>query len=244
MYIKIDILPTFYISKMIDFFSRLDKYLENNELNDNKITKKAGLSNGIIGKARVRGSLSQENIAKILHSCQDLNANWLFTGQGDMYKVKKESSHNAFKLKTDNNIAQQKIPLYSIEATAGLIPLFDNHNQIETEEYISIPHVPRCDGALFVTGDSMYPLLKSGDIVAYQQVHDKGNYIFWGEMYLLSIDMGGEEYVSVKYVQKSEQGKEFIKLVSENRHHQPQDVHIDDIRALALVKASVRINSM
>ena len=49
----------------------------------------------------------------------------------------------------------------------------------------------------------MYPLLKSGDIVLYKQLNDI-NDIFWGDMYLLSIDIDGEEYVTVKYIQKSE----------------------------------------
>lgn len=64
---------------MIYFFNKLDKYLKHKGLNDNQITLKANLSNGIIGKGRKRGSLSMDNIAKILHSCKDLNANWLFS---------------------------------------------------------------------------------------------------------------------------------------------------------------------
>ena len=55
-------------------------------LNDNKITVEAGISNGLIGKARVRGALSQENISKILYKYPDLDANWLLTGQGSMLK--------------------------------------------------------------------------------------------------------------------------------------------------------------
>jgi hypothetical protein len=55
-------------------------------LNDNRITVEAGISNGLIGKARKRGSLSQENISKILHKYNDLDANWLFTGNGSMLK--------------------------------------------------------------------------------------------------------------------------------------------------------------
>ena len=42
-------------------------------------------------------------------------------------------------------------------------------------DYISIPRLPKCDGAVYVTGDSMYPLLKSGDIVLYKEVSDIKN---------------------------------------------------------------------
>lgn len=90
----------------------------------------------------------------------------------------------------------------------------------------------------------MYPLLKSGDIVMYKQIHNKMDGIFYGEMYLISIDVDGEEFVSVKWVHKSDKGEEYIRIVSENRHHQPKDILLDKIRAIALVKASIRMNSM
>jgi phage repressor protein C with HTH and peptisase S24 domain len=37
-------------------------------------------------------------------------------------------------------------------------------------EQILIPHLPKCDGAFYVTGDGMYPLLKSGDLVLYKEI--------------------------------------------------------------------------
>ena len=96
-----------------------------------------------------------------------------------------------------------------------------------------------CDGAIYVVGDSMYPLLKSGDIVLYKQLNDI-NDIFWGDMYLLSIDIDGEEYITVKYIQKSDK-EGCVRLVSQNVHHADKDVEISRIRALAFVKASIRM---
>lgn len=150
---------------------------------------------------------------------------------------------NPYLLKTDSKKDTQVIPLYNMEASAGLVQLLDNHNNQKPTDYISIPNLPNCDGALFVTGDSMYPLLKSGDIIAYKQIQDFENDIFWGEMYLISVDVGGEELVTVKYVQKSEK-EGYIKLVSQNKNHQDKDVKISKIRALAIVKASIRYNMM
>jgi phage repressor protein C with HTH and peptisase S24 domain len=137
----------------------------------------------------------------------------------------------------------QQVPLYSLEATAGIAQLFrDNH---PTKEFISIPNLPKCDGALYINGDSMYPLLKSGDIVMYKQINDIANCIFvWGEMYLISFHSDGDDYSTVKYIQKSEEGKDHIKLVSQNHNHQPIDIPRTSIRALALIKASIRINTM
>ncbi len=246
---------------MIYFFSRLDRYMEFKGLNDNKVTIETGISNGLIGKARKRGALSQDNISKILHTYRDLDANWLFTGKGEMIKEvnvvekwieeeRKERTdlilndpNSIYRLKTDNNVESQLIPLYNLEASAGIVTLFKDNHEIEPIDYIQIPNLPKCDGAVHISGDSMYPLLKSGDIVMYKQVHDIKDGIYWGEMYLVSIQDNGDEMVMVKYIKKSERDG-YIKLVSQNKHHEDREVLLKKVKALALIKASIRINSM
>lgn len=133
--------------------------------------------------------------------------------------------------------------LYDIEAAANLKSLLANKDQNILGK-ISIPNIPKCDGAVYVKGDSMYPLLKSGDIIAYKEVPVEIQHIFYGEMYLVSIDIEGEEYLTVKYINQSERGCEWIKLVSYNQHHQPKDFPLSSVRALALVKLSIRMNTM
>lgn len=133
--------------------------------------------------------------------------------------------------------------LYDIEAAANLKSLLVNKDQNILGK-ISIPNIPKCDGAVYVKGDSMYPLLKSGDIIAYKEVPVEIQHIFYGEMYLVSIDIEGEEYLTVKYINQSERGCEWIKLVSYNQHHQPKDFPLSSVRALALVKLSIGMNTM
>ena len=123
--------------------------------------------------------------------------------------------------------------------------LFRDSSTETPVDHITIPNLPKCDGAIYVSGDSMYPLLKSGDIIMYKKLANEIDNMFWGEMYLVSlINNDGDEFVMVKWLHKSELGTDYVKLVSENRHHQPKDFHIKNIKGLALIKASVRINSM
>ncbi len=196
---------------------------------------KAALSMIETGKAR----LSNRN-RNILVQELNVNPEWLDDGQGTMFNA--EPDLTAYMHRTDNSLPLQSVPLYSIKGTAGLVPLFTDQQKMKPVNYIHIPNLPKCDGAIYIAGDSMYPLLKSGDIVLYKQLHDL-NDIFWGDMYLLSIDLDGEEYVTVKYIQKSER-KGYVKLVSQNPHHADKDVEMSRIRALALVKASIRMNSL
>lgn len=196
---------------------------------------KAALSMIETGKA----SLSMRNRNILV---QDFNANpeWLESGRGKMFNA--EPNLTKFPHRTDNSLPLQSVPLYSIEGTAGLVPLFSKQEDMKPVNFIHIPNLPKCDGAIYVVGDSMYPLLKSGDIVLYKQLNDVRD-VFWGDMYLLSIDIDGEEYITVKYIQKSEH-EGFIKLVSQNQHHADKEVEISRIRAIALIKASVRMHTI
>lgn len=223
--------------------TRILQYLENKEISKYKFYKEVGLSNGFLDK---EGSIRSDICEKISYQYDDINLIWLLTGDGEMLlsNNNQPTTNKIFKLRTDKDIEQQHIPLYSLEATAGLVELFQNHADTKPIDTIHIPNLPKCDGAVFVTGDSMYPLLKSGDIVAYKQITDFSTEIFWGEMYLISVEVAGEEFISVKYIQKSDKGSDYIKLVSQNQHHQSKHIQVSKIRAMALVKASIRINSM
>lgn len=160
--------------------------------------------------------------------------------RGEDTQLASPSVQARFPLRSDHDVALQSVPLYELDATAGLTALFETR-QVPVS-HIQIPDLPPCDGALYVRGDSMYPLLKSGDIVLYKEVHDNAN-ILYGEMYLLSFTIDGDDYVTIKYLQKADE-EGFVRLVSYNPHHSPKDIPVDSIRALALVKASVRFNTM
>jgi phage repressor protein C with HTH and peptisase S24 domain len=223
---------------------RVGQYIELKRISYYAFENSLGASRGSISKAVKEGkSIGSNVLEKILSVYKDLNPVWLLTGQGTMLVDDADDGVKTFRLKTDTTVESQQIPLYDIEAVAGLVPLFGDAQSQRPIDHISIPNLPKCDGAVYVTGDSMYPLLKSGDIILYKQVNDFANGIFWGELYLLSVEMAGEEYVTVKYIHKSDTAG-FIKLVSQNKYYQEKEVEIDKIRALAMVKASVRMNSM
>ncbi len=187
-------------------------------------------------------------MAKFIATYPEVNIGWLITGDGAMLKSEREEPQVEIKSihqprSTEKKEETQIVYLYDFEASAGLSSLFDNNRQniIDT---IKIPNLPKCDGAIHIVGDSMYPLLKSGDIILYKQVSADIQNILYGEMYLLSYDVDGEDYIVVKYIRKSEQGEPFISLCSENPLHSPRDIDFRRVSALALVKASVRINCM
>lgn len=210
-----------------------------------------GMTYGSFKGAAKNTPLNSDAIANIISKYPDINAEWLLTGREPMLKqyLSPETEKIQFAeeisvySQRDRKHQDQSVPLYAVEASAGIVELFDGTQDVLGE--ISIPNLPKCDGAIKITGDSMYPVLKSGDIVMYQKVTDIKEGIFWGEMYIAQVNLGGGLYMTtVKYLQKSDRGADYVKLVSQNKHHDPKDVKLSKIRALAYVKASIRINSI
>lgn len=146
----------------------------------------------------------------------------------------------------DAVIYEQMVPVFNLEAAMGLVPLI-NGSGIDEEkviDYLSIPTMPRCDGAIYASGDSMYPLLKSGDMIAYKTIEVNRNSIFFGEMYLLSIYIDETTTMkTIKFVHPSDLGDDFIRIVSHNQHHAPKDIQLSQIAAMGLVRASIRIHN-
>lgn len=224
---------------------KIRQFLDYKGISKNKFYTQTGLSVGFLDSGK---SLGVDKMRIIINTYPELNMDWLVMGRGPMIKEEQDIQTSSltiaerFPLRTDRDVDIQSIPLYEMDATAGLVSLFDTGQQIPVS-HLAIPNLPPCDGALYVRGDSMYPLLKSGDIVLYRQVVPSMENILWGEMYLLSFTAGGEDFITIKYIQKAE-AEGYVRLVSHNPHHSPKDIPADTIRALALIKASVRYNTM
>lgn len=77
---------------MGNFIERLQYYMQKKGINDNQMTVNAGLSIGLIGKAKSsKKGMNSANIEKILLACPDINPDWLLTGRGEMLKTKRTS---------------------------------------------------------------------------------------------------------------------------------------------------------
>lgn len=181
-----------------------------------------------------------DTLQKLIIANPMISAEWLLTGQGEMFK--QEDVH-IYPAKYTEKKQEGSIKLYDLEASANLHTLFLRRDENILGE-INVPNVPVCDGAVYVKGDSMYPLLKSGDIIAYKIIKPEVQNIFYGEMYLLSIDMDGDEYLTVKYVNRSDRGEEWIRLDSFNKYYEPKDFPLASVRAMALVKLSISVHTM
>lgn len=165
-----------------------------------------------------------DTIKRIAKKFPKLNIDWILSGKGSM--LKEES------LLPVATSPRNVIRYYNMDASAGNVEMFENENSVEYEDLI-IPGFSDCQKALNVWGDSMYPILKSGEIVILKEWDE--SFIEYGKIFLIVTKNGNR---MIKYLKPgSESGK--IKCVSENTAHDPFEIQIGDIHKLFLVKGHI-----
>ena len=219
----------------------LKKYFDSQGITQKKIADDLGVDKAYVNKLLNGDKPFGKKTAAKWSDLYGLSASWLLTGEGDMLLPEVHQIDHPKSFETIDEVGE--VTLYNIEAAANLKTLMADKTQNILGK-IQIPNIPKCDGAVYVRGDSMYPLLKTGDIVAYKEIPLDIQHIIWGEMYLISIDLDGDEYLSVKYIKHSDKGEDWIKLVSYNPNHEPKDFPLSSARAIALVKLSIRMNTI
>lgn len=230
---------------MSDILQRIAQIANNENITIGNMERTIGASKGVLSRAIANHTDIQAKwIFNIVENYPKYSCDWLITGKGQMLKQPSNSvqPNHTFTLQTDRKVEIQDIPLYDMSATAGLMAIF-NENNISPEDYLRIPNIPPVDGAIYFRGESMTPLLKSGDIIIYKKLELTLDSILWGQIYLLSFIAGGDTFTVVKYIQKSDQPG-YIRLVSQNEHFQPKDIPLDSICALAIVKASITFHTI
>ncbi|WP_442795348.1 S24 family peptidase [Pelobium manganitolerans] len=147
-------------------------------INDNSLTVKAGLSVGLIGKARkAKKGLHSETIEKILHAYPELNPVWFLTGKEPRLLAKNYGNPNGnpngnllSKVAEDEGIYMPKvvtvdkdqkelITIVSHKAAAGYLNGYADPEWVENLPTISLPGYKQGTYRAFeVRGNSMPPL--------------------------------------------------------------------------------------
>lgn len=184
----------------------------------------------------------------IYSKCPEINFKWILTGEGPMLKyselyldLQKEGVNEPFYTSSLYTEDVQNIPLYNLDTGMNLQDIISDKKNAKNN-FIRLPNISssNCDGAIYVRNDSMRPLFKSGDIIAFKIVSKED--IFWGEMYLVEIEIdANNSFLTIRYLQNSELGKGYIKLTGENPQYESQDILLEKVKTLALIHASIRL---
>ena len=168
------------------------------------------------------------NALRKLESVFGINPEWIARGVGSMFKG--EATKNKPQRINNSSVTPHAIKYYpSVNGSMGGVEFLDNPNEASTD--IIIPGFSDCKFAVNAYGDSMHPVIKSGQIVVMMEW--KESFIDWGRIYFVVTKNG---YRAIKYLRPSE-NEGCIKCESENAKENPAfDVEINDIHKLFLVK--------
>ena len=175
------------------FISRLQLFMEHEGLNDNQFSIAAGLSNGLIGKAKNNGrGMTATNIEKILIAYPQLSPSWLLTGRGDMLKQTPGADGDPSRVSKDFDAGSidranpgATRPRIPFTAAAGALSIATNAaGDADCERLPVIATFPAYDFTIKIEGDSMAPDYLSGDELACRLVDNPAN-IKWGEPHIL-----------------------------------------------------------
>lgn len=235
------------MAKLLTQKDRIIEFLQKNGISKNQFYIKTGIANGTLDK---KSEITGDTISKIHNSYPEISLEWLIAGEGDMIKSTFSLHHSLSELKAQyvaiTHVDPEEISetdIVNIESPAELIPIFSHKQTNQFKGYLSLPNLSSCDGAGYVKGDSMYPLIKPGDIVCYRTANE-GEDIHWNKIYIVFLEVDGEKYLTLKYFQKSELGDDYVCLVSYNNKYAQKDILIKEVLWKALVKAYVCYNSI
>lgn len=208
--------------------------------NKAQFSKLLGVSPQTISAWIARNTFDSE---LIYAKCRHINPSWLLTGQGDML-VKNDVQQN-IESKREAIPAMEEIPsdiapipLVTERAAAGFGNDCFSIQESDVRDYYIIPkfRFNHVDFMIEVSGISMYPHFKSGDVIACTILRD-AKYIQWNRCHVIATRDQG---ILVKRIMPSEKEGCF-KIVSENKDFPPFDLPKEDITGLALVVGCVSL---
>ena len=208
--------------------------------NKAQFSKLLGVSPQTISAWIARNTFDSE---LIYAKCRYINPSWLLTGQGDML-VKNDVQQNV-ETKREAIPAMEgipsdiaPIPLVTEHAAAGFGNDCFSIQESDVKDYYIIPkfRFNHVDFMIEVSGISMYPHFKSGDVIACTILHE-AKYIQWNRCHVIATRDQG---ILVKRIMPSEKEGCF-KIVSDNKNFPPFDLPKEDITGLALVVGCVSL---
>ena len=196
---------------------------------DSEFAEFLGVKQPTVSTWRKRNTIDYD---LIITKCNDIDANWLLTGEGEM-------------LKSDNNtpaVAEPQlpsgVPMLPFDAFAGIGTDVEGVNLDTIEERYVVPLFDgmKMDFMIPVRGSSMYPKYNSGDVVACRMVQEL-LFVQWNKVYVLDTISQG---VIIKRLKKSDK-EGFVICKSDNEQYEPFEIPMSDIRTIALVVGVIRL---
>ena len=174
--------------------------------------------------------------------CKTLNVSydWLVNGNGEKYLTEKESAMlEALQNNTAYNKKQCGVPYYDVDFCLGLREMYQGTPEVPVQ-LIDIPGYSKADFWCKTTGDSMCPIINSGDIIAMKEVKDWQSFLLMNEAYGI---VTSNEQRMVKVIRPGSDTDHFI-LHSYNSEYPDQEIDKNMVLRIYKVIGAISIRSI
>lgn len=218
---------------------RIEAFIKYKSLTNKGFEENCGLGNGFVSK--IGDAIRLSKIELISNTYPELNVIWLKTGVGEMLQSKEREERTVtINQSSISDSAHKGALIYDIDATCGL-----NGRDIEFADErvvgsIDTPEINPDSKIIFATGDSMLPLIASGDKIVIRRI-ESWDYFNFGQVYLIITS----EYRFIKRVRRHPKDDEkLILLRSENIEYDDIDLPKEEIIHLFIVENILSINNI
>ena len=192
-------------------------------------TDVSNLSKHLNGRLPISDSLVNKIVVNL-----GISKDWLVNGTGVPFSKAMAPSTVVADGMTESDGGT---PVYDIDVTAGSASremIFADDRIIG---HINVPGISLDSRIVRVSGDSMQPVINSGDYIAVREIRDL-SVIYWGQIYVVVLD----DYRMVKYLSKHLDCDKVI-LRSENPMYDDMELPRSAIRKLFFVDNIIHIDT-
>jgi len=201
---------------------RLKAYLSAKNISMAEFGRRIGVSGAYV--TSMRKSIQPDKIEKIRVEFPDLDIDWLLTGKE---KEQKQTVDIALGNPTETR------PHVDLYAAGGGNEVLDGVTLAQCEQMPVVTILPRYDFTMRVTGESMQPQIRPGDVVACMRI-DEPTFLQWGRIHVLSTSQG----IVIKKIFDAGDG---IRCVSFNKDYPDFVIPKQEIYSFNLVVGLIRL---
>lgn len=218
---------------------RLLNYIAYKGIDKATLERNSGLSNDAVNK--MGDNTRTKTLDKISNAYPDINIAWLKTGVGEMLinEERKEKIISVDKTAISET-GRKGALIYDIDATCGIDGRDIEFTDGRVIGSIEAPEINSNSKIIFATGDSMIPLITSGDRIVVRKI-ESWDYFNYGQVYLIITN----DYRFIKRVRKHPANPEdLILLRSENKEYDDIDLPKREIVHLFIVENILSIKNV
>ena len=163
---------------------RILSFIEEQGIKKSDFYEASGIQSSNFKGKNIYSQPGGEMLVKILTLYPKLSADWLLTGEGSMLKTTHDDSSAELKpiVSYDPSIG---IPYYDVDFAAGFDLMF-NDQTVNPTANIVVYGFEKAKIWCNVTGDSMYPKICHGDMIALRECRPDD--VLYGEIYAVVLD--------------------------------------------------------